>query len=78
MVARFLALLELYREGLVAFVQEQALEELTVRWTGPADGGDRAAGRRVRRQPGTRPREPAGARRRRRRRGGTQREGALS
>jgi segregation and condensation protein A len=37
-VARFLALLELYREGLVAFVQEQALEELTVRWTGPADG----------------------------------------
>nr|WP_230688771.1 segregation/condensation protein A [Micromonospora sp. WMMC415] len=38
-VARFLALLELYREGLVAFVQDQALEELTVRWTGPADGG---------------------------------------
>ncbi|MFI6266838.1 segregation and condensation protein A [Micromonospora sp. NPDC051006] len=38
-VARFLALLELYREGLVAFMQEQALDELTVRWTGPADGG---------------------------------------
>ncbi|MBM0239005.1 segregation/condensation protein A [Micromonospora sp. ATA32] len=38
-VARFLALLELYREGLVAFVQELALEELTVRWTGPAEGG---------------------------------------
>ncbi|WP_254910257.1 segregation and condensation protein A [Micromonospora sp. NBS 11-29] len=38
-VARFLALLELYRQGLVAFVQEEALEELTVRWTGPADGG---------------------------------------
>ncbi|WP_233514040.1 segregation and condensation protein A [Micromonospora craterilacus] len=37
-VARFLALLELYRQGVVAFVQEQALEELTVRWTGPADG----------------------------------------
>ncbi|MFD2768315.1 segregation and condensation protein A [Micromonospora eburnea] len=37
-VARFLALLELYRQGLVAFVQEQALEELTVRWTGPTDG----------------------------------------
>ncbi|WDZ82405.1 segregation and condensation protein A [Micromonospora cathayae] len=37
-VARFLALLELYREGLVAFTQEQALGELTVRWTGPADG----------------------------------------
>lgn len=38
-VARFLALLELYREGLVAFAQEQALEELVVRWTGPVDGG---------------------------------------
>ncbi|TDC80951.1 segregation/condensation protein A [Micromonospora sp. KC606] len=38
-VARFLALLELYRQGLVSFVQEQALEELTVRWTGPAEGG---------------------------------------
>lgn len=38
-VARFLALLELYREGLVAFAQEEALEELTVRWTGPVDGG---------------------------------------
>jgi segregation and condensation protein A len=37
-VARFLALLELYREGLVGFTQEQALGELTVRWTGPADG----------------------------------------
>jgi len=40
-VARFLALLELYREGLVAFDQVQALGELTVRWTGPDDpGGD--------------------------------------
>ncbi|HEX8629668.1 MAG TPA: segregation/condensation protein A [Catenuloplanes sp.] len=38
-VARFLALLELYREGLVAFDQPQALEELTVRWTGGADAG---------------------------------------
>jgi segregation and condensation protein A len=37
-VARFLALLELYREGLVGFAQVQALGELTVRWT----GGDRA------------------------------------
>jgi segregation and condensation protein A len=36
-VARFLALLELYREGLVDFAQVQALGELTVRWT----GGDR-------------------------------------
>jgi len=33
-VARFLALLELYREGLVGFEQVQALGELTVRWTG--------------------------------------------
>jgi len=38
-VARFLALLELYGEGLVAFEQIQALGELTVRWT----GGDGAA-----------------------------------
>src|SRR5690606_25493809 len=33
-VARFLALLELYREGLVAFDQMTALGELTVQWTG--------------------------------------------
>jgi segregation and condensation protein A len=33
-VARFLALLELFREGLVAFDQVQALGELTVRWSG--------------------------------------------
>jgi segregation and condensation protein A len=38
-VARFLALLELYREGLVGFVQVQALGELTVRWTGGDDAG---------------------------------------
>ncbi|WP_442932402.1 segregation and condensation protein A [Micromonospora sp. NBC_01699] len=38
-VARFLALLELYRDGLVGFTQVQALGELTVRWTGPAHGG---------------------------------------
>ena len=38
-VARFLALLELYREGLVAFDQMTALGELTVRWI-----GDDAAG----------------------------------
>ena len=37
LVARFLALLELYREGLVAFEQVQALGELTVRWTGADD-----------------------------------------
>ena len=39
-VARFLALLELYREGLVGFAQIQALGELTIRWTGGEDGGD--------------------------------------
>ncbi|MFF8291616.1 segregation and condensation protein A [Streptomyces sp. NPDC016309] len=33
-VARFLALLELYRERAVALEQEEALAELTVRWTG--------------------------------------------
>jgi len=36
-VARFLALLELYREGLVGFEQVQPLGELTVRWTGNTD-----------------------------------------
>ena len=38
-VARFLALLELFREGAVAFEQVTALGELTVRWTG-ADSGE--------------------------------------
>lgn len=33
-VARFLSLLELYREGAVAFEQVTALGELSVRWTG--------------------------------------------
>lgn len=33
-VARFLALLELYREKAVALDQEEALGELQVRWTG--------------------------------------------
>jgi segregation and condensation protein A len=36
-VARFLALLELYREGLVSFEQVQPLGELTVRWTAADD-----------------------------------------
>jgi segregation and condensation protein A len=36
-VARFLALLELYREGLVTFDQVTALGELTVQWTGDGD-----------------------------------------
>lgn len=33
-VARFLALLELYREGVVAFEQAAGLAELHIRWTG--------------------------------------------
>lgn len=37
-VARFLAVLELYREGVVAFDQVSPLGELTVRWTGGDDG----------------------------------------
>jgi segregation and condensation protein A len=42
-VARFLALLELYRDGIVGFEQVEALGELHVRWTGPTgedDDGD--------------------------------------
>jgi segregation and condensation protein A len=37
-VARFLALLELFREGAVAFDQMTPLGELTIRWTGAEDG----------------------------------------
>ena len=37
-VARFLALLELFREAAVAFEQVEALGDLTVRWTGPMEG----------------------------------------
>jgi segregation and condensation protein A len=37
-VARFLALLELFREAAIAFDQVEALGELTVRWTGTDDG----------------------------------------
>ncbi len=37
-VARFLALLELFREGAVNFDQITPLGELTVRWTGAEDG----------------------------------------
>lgn len=36
-VARFLALLELFREGVVAFDQVNPLGELTIRWTGGED-----------------------------------------
>jgi segregation and condensation protein A len=41
-VARFLAVLELYRDGLVAFDQAAALSELRIRWSQPS--GDRAEG----------------------------------
>ncbi len=37
-VARFLALLELFRDGNIAFEQVEALGELTVRWTGTDEG----------------------------------------
>jgi segregation and condensation protein A len=37
-VARFLALLELFRESAVTFDQAEALGELMVRWTGQDDG----------------------------------------
>ncbi|MSV52998.1 MAG: segregation/condensation protein A [Actinobacteria bacterium] len=37
-VARFLALLELYRETVVAFEQITPLGDLTIRWTGTDDG----------------------------------------
>ncbi len=37
-VARFLSLLELFREGAVGFDQLTPLGELTVRWTGTEDG----------------------------------------
>ena len=49
-VARFLSLLELFREGAVAFDQVTPLGELTVRWTGGERGRDRDH-RRVRRRP---------------------------
>lgn len=48
-IGRFLALLDLYRDGMVALEQAAALGDLTVRWTGPdsdaqmdADDGVRA------------------------------------
>jgi segregation and condensation protein A len=41
-VARFLALLELFREGAVGFDQVTPLGELTIRWTGAEQAGDDA------------------------------------
>ncbi|MDV3222304.1 ScpA family protein [Intrasporangium sp.] len=37
-VARFLALLELFKESAIAFEQAEALGELDIRWTGSEDG----------------------------------------
>lgn len=37
-VARFLGLLELFREGAVSFAQDEAMGELLVRWTGSGQG----------------------------------------
>ena len=37
-VSRFLALLELFREGVIGFDQARPLGELTVRWSGSDDG----------------------------------------
>ena len=42
-VGRFLALLELYRDGVVTFEQAAALGELSVRWVGPVDEAEAAA-----------------------------------
>ena len=41
-VGRFLALLELYRDGVVTFEQAAALGDLTVRWVGPDDDAEAA------------------------------------
>jgi segregation and condensation protein A len=37
-VARFLALLELFKESAIAFEQAEALGELDIRWTGSDEG----------------------------------------
>ncbi len=42
-VARFLGLLELYREGVVSFEQLEALGDLHVRWTGPSEANRSSA-----------------------------------
>jgi segregation and condensation protein A len=52
-VARFLALLELYRERVVALDQEEALGALTVRWTG-AEGAQPVVTDEFDQEPGTR------------------------
>lgn len=44
-VARFLVILELFREAAVAFDQPEAMGPLVVRWTGDAQASDRLAAR---------------------------------
>jgi segregation and condensation protein A len=39
-IARFLAVLELFREGVVAFEQAAPLADLHIRWTGTAEQTD--------------------------------------
>ena len=53
-VARFLALLELYREGRVAFEQATPLGELTVRWVGERVHVEPHVEPHVEREPGSR------------------------
>lgn len=55
-VARFLAILELFRDAQVAFDQAEALGELTVRWTG-SDQGDIDVGDEFDEEPGEEQRE---------------------
>ena len=57
-VARFLALLELYREGLVDFEQPVSLDELTVRWIGGDRRRRRPRHRRLRGHPRPSPTPP--------------------
>ena len=42
-VGRFLALLELYREGVLAFDQAAALAELRIRWVAPDEASPEPA-----------------------------------
>ena len=57
-VARFLALLELFRESLLSLEQEDPLSELTVRWTG-TDAGDVHVGEEFDEGDGPQPEEAA-------------------
>lgn len=59
-VCRFLALLELFREGAVAFDQVTPLGELTIRWTG-TDDGEIEVGDEFDLPPGTDPEAPDSA-----------------